>query len=190
MQGLALIDCDNFRDRAKKTRADLHLVAQILVDDVVRVSASVFPDVSELDIRLYGGWTERSGLPSRDAIWLSELLPDLRGRRHGLIIRPTLATAMIEFPELLLRGTVRGTATRQRQKMVDGMMGCDAMYMAANEPAFVSIVTDDEDLLPAAITTHAKNTELLGWIRTREVGSAINDSILKSQGIRIHPLRV
>ena len=55
MQGLALIDCDNFCDRAKKTRADLHLAAQIVVDDVVRVFVSGFPDVSKLDIRLYSG---------------------------------------------------------------------------------------------------------------------------------------
>ena len=185
MQGLALIDCDNFRDRGRKTRTDLHLAAQLLVDDVTREFLSIFSDVRELDVRLYGGWTDPSGRPSRDAAWLTELLPDLRGRRHGLIVRPALAATMIEFPWLLLRGTVRGDGRKQRQKMVDGMMGCDAVYVASNESIHVSIVSDDDDLLPAALTAHAANTGTLSLMRRREPGSAINDSLLSRQGIRI-----
>ena len=184
MQGLALIDCDNFRDRDRKTRTDLYLAAQLLVDGVTREFVSIFSDVRELDVRLYGGWTEPSGHPSRDAAWLTELLPDLRGRRHGLIVRPALAVTMIEFPQLFLRGTVRGEGRRRRQKMVDGMMGCDAVYMASNESIPVSIVSDDDDLLPAALTAHAMNTGTLSLMRRRKPGSAINDSLLSRQGVR------
>ena len=35
-------------------------------------------------------------------------LPALRGSADGVIVRPSLATAMIRFPEFLLRGTLRG----------------------------------------------------------------------------------
>lgn len=189
MQGLALIDCDNFRDRNKKARVDLHLAIQELVVGVTDTFVSAFPDARELDIRLYGGWTEPSGLPSRDAIWLSEFLPDLRGRRHGLIIRPALAVTMIEFPELLLRGTVRGPVRRKRQKMVDGMMGCDAIHMAESGNIFVGIVSDDEDILPATLTAHARNSTAMTWIHLRKVGEAINDADLLHQGLRIVPLR-
>ena len=189
MQGLALIDYDNFRRREKKSKSDLELDAEMLVGDVVRAFVTVFPDVRELDVRLYGGWTDPTGLPSRDASWLHELLPELRGRRHGLIVRPALATTMIQFPELLLRGTVRGHGRRQRQKMIDGMMGCDALHMAAQGMTYVGIVTDDDDLLPATLSAHGTSADVLVWMRARDVGSAINDRSLLNEGLRIHDLR-
>ena len=181
MQGLALIDFDNFRERGKKSKVDLEIDAQTVVDSVARTFAATFPDAHELDVRLYGGWTDQNGLPSRDAYWLHELLPDLRGRQHGLIVRPALATTMIRFPEFLLRGTVRGR--NQRQKMIDGMMGCDALYVAAQGQIRIGLVTDDDDLLPAALSAHDTNAGMLVWIRTRSIGSAVNDSFLESKGL-------
>jgi len=189
VQGLALIDFDNFRGRGKRSKAELEIHTQTLVDGVTRAFTAEFPDTRELDIRLYGGWTDRTGLPSRDASWLHELLPRLRGRRHGLIVRPTLATAMIRFPELLLRGTVRGRGRKQRQKMIDGMIGCDALHIAVHGRTYLGVVTDDDDLLPATLSAHDANVGMLAWMRDRVVGSAINDPILLRKGLRIHQLR-
>ena len=189
MQGLALIDLDNFRDRNKKSKADLEFDTETLVDDVARAFATVFPAARELDIRLYGGWRDETGFPSHEASWLYELLPYLRGRRHGLIVRPALATTMIQFPELLLRGTVRGQGRNQRQKMIDGMMGCDALYIATRGRTYIGIVTNDDDLLPATLSAHNANTDLLAWMRTRAVGSAINDAGLLNEGLKIHQFR-
>ena len=188
MQGLALVDHDNFRRRDRKSQTALELDTRILVEDVTQAFATTFPETRELDIRLYGGWTDPTGQPSRDASWLHGLLPDLRGRRHGLVIRPALATTMIQFPKLLLRGTVRGHGRRQRQKMVDGMMGCDAIQMAGHSRTCVGIVTDDDDLLPATLSAHHTGSGMVAWIRARTVGSGINDSILLNQGLRIHQL--
>ena len=189
VQGLALIDFDNFRNRYSKSKSDLEFDAQMLVDDVARTFTTVFPTARELDVRLYGGWTDSTGFPSRDASWLHQLLSDLRGRRHGLIVRPALATTMIQFPELLLRGTVRGQGQNQRQKMIDGMIGCDALYMAAHGLTYVCIVTDDDDLLPATLSAHDKNADMLAWMRLRGVGSAVNDQGLLNEGLRIHLLK-
>ena len=189
MQGLALIDFDNFRGRDKKSKADLEIDVRILVDNVTRAFTIVFPDARELDVRLYGGWTDSVGLPSRDASWLHELLPDLRGRRHGLIVRPALATTMIQFPDLLLRGTVRHSRRNRRQKMIDGMIGCDALHMAAHGRTRIGIITDDDDLLPATLSAHDTNASALAWMRSRSVGSAINDSILLSRGVSLYQLR-
>ena len=175
--------------RDKKSKADLELDTETLVDDVARAFSFVFPKMRELDVRLYGGWTDEAGLPSRDASWLHELLPNLRGRRHGLIVRPALATTMIRFPDLLLRGTVRGQGRSRRQKMIDGMLGCDAMHMASDGLAYVGIVTDDDDLLPAALFAHGINAGVLVWIGARQLGSAINDRALERQRLRLHDFR-
>ena len=189
-QFLALVDYDNFRqpDRKHRYQADLEMHAQILVNSVTRAFVTLFPDAPELDLRLYGGWTGPRGLPSQHATWLHGMLPDLRGRKCGIIVRPALATAMIEFPRFLLRGTVRGEGKNRRQKMVDGMIGCDAIYLANHKGTYIGVVTDDDDLLPATISAFSINSRSVAWIRSRAVGSGINDSALLSEGLRIHQL--
>ena len=187
--GLALIDYYNFRTPEAKSRADLELETETVLDEVVGAFGHVFPGTAELDVRLYGGWTDESGSPTADAAWLLQLLPALRGRRHGVIVRPSLATAMIRFPEFLLRGTLRGQGRNRRQKMVDAMMGVDAMYMASEGMTCLGIVTNDDDLLPAAVTAHDINGEVLAWIRARPAGSALNDRVLLEKGLRIHDMR-
>ena len=107
-------------------------------------------------------------------------------RRAPLIVRPALATTMIRFPEFLLRGTVRGR--NPRQKMIDGMMGCDALHVAAQGQVRIGLVTDDDDLLPAALSAHDTNAGVLVWMRTRSIGSAVNDSFLESKGLPLHQL--
>lgn len=189
MQGLALIDFDNFREIDAKSRADIEFAAEELIDLTSRAFAKVFPASRELDIRLYGGWTDPRGLPSRDAEWLTEILPGLRGRRHGLIVRPSLATTMLQFPQFLLLGTVRGRGRRLRQKMIDGMIGCDAMYMSDHGQTCVGVVSDDDDLLPSVISAHAMNPGVLVWMRVRRAGAAINDSYLANHGPPLVDLR-
>lgn len=186
--GLALIDYYNFRTPEARSRAELELETETVLDQVVRAFAHVFPGTVELDLRLYGGWTDEAGSPTGDAAWLLQLLPVLRGRRDGVIVRPSLATAMIRFPELLLRGTLRGLGRNRRQKMVDAMMGLDATYMADEGLTHLGIVTNDDDLLPAALTAHDINAEVVAWIRSRPVGSALNDRALLEMGLRIHDM--
>lgn len=188
--GLALIDYDNFRRRDRKSKADMELDTRMLLAAVISTFVSAFPYTRELDVRLYGGWMDTGGWPSRDASRLNALLPGLRGRRSGVIVRPSLATTMIGFPGLLLRGTVRGIGRRQRQKMVDGMMSCDALHMARQGQTYIGIVTDDDDLVPATVSAHDMVCGRLVWMRGRSVGSAVNDAVLLNRGLPIRQLRI
>lgn len=193
MYGLALVDWYNFRRRDQSTKTDFELITQTIMDRVSHAFATLFPDTRELDVRLYGGWTDELGWPSRHASWLHELLPYLRGRRNGLIVRPMLATSMIQFPSFLPRGTVRRRSRNRKQdfeqKMVDGMLGCDALYVAMRSQTLIGIVTDDDDLLPNAMSSHRYSPTAVVWMRDRPVGSAINDGALINAGMRIHELR-
>lgn len=190
MHGLALVDYDNFRGRDRKSKADIELDTETIVNAVTRTFVAAFPETSELDIRLYGGWIDEIGLPSGDAVWLHEVLPTLRGRRYGRIVRPALATAMIRFPEMLLRGTVRGQGRNRRQKMIDAMIGCDAIHMAGEEITHVGICTDDDDVLPATLFAHESNPSVIAWIRSREVGSALNDLALLKRGLSLYEFEI
>ena len=73
--------------------------------------------------------------------------------------------------------------------MVDGMMGCDALHVATLERTYIGVVTDDDDLLPATLSAHARKAGMLAWVHVRDIGSAINDPSLLTHGLRIHPLR-
>ncbi len=188
MQGLALVDYDNMRGYRRKSKADFEQHAAELIDMLAHAFRTGFPDLRELDVRFYGGWTDERGLPSRDALWLHQTLPALRGRRHGLIVRPSLATAMLQFPDLVLRGTVRLESGRTRQKMVDGMLGCDAMFGATEGLARVGVISDDDDLVPATLSAHAANTTLTVWLRPRPAGEGLNDQRLSERGVRIQRL--
>ena len=53
--GLALIDYYNFRTPEAKSRADLELETETVLDEVVGAFGHVFPGTAELDVRLYDG---------------------------------------------------------------------------------------------------------------------------------------
>lgn len=186
MQGLALVDYDNVCGHLNKTRADVELRTEDLVDTIAHQFSHEFPELRELDIRLYGGWIEERGLPSPAADWLFHILPVLRGRRRGIIVRPTLAVAMCQFPDLVLRGTVRLQSKRKRQKMVDGMLGSDAVFSVADGATRVGVVTGDDDLIPALLSANAAGAGQIIWMRTRAVGEGLNDKDLIQRGLRVH----
>lgn len=185
MQGLALVDYDNVCWYSKETSAEVELRTEDLVDTITHRFNSTFPELRELDIRFYGGWTDERGIPSPAASRLVQVLPALRGRRHGLIVRPSLAMAMRQCPDLLLRGTIRLRSKRKRQKMVDGMIGCDTVFVAADGVTRVGVVTNDDDLVPAVFSAHASNPGRTLWMRPRPAGEGLNDEALAQRGLCI-----
>ena len=187
MQGLALVDYDNLCPDAK-SEPEVEIHTADLLDLLARASQAVFPGLRELDVRLYGGWVDEHGVHSASARWLLPLLPALRGRRQGLIVRPTLAMTMLQFPGVELRGTVRGQGRRRRQKMVDGMLGCDAVSAITLGQSPVGIVSDDDDLLPAALSAHAADRAGAVLMRRRAPGQGLNDRSVTEFGVRIQCL--
>ena len=95
---------------------------------------------------------------------------------------------MLQFPDVALRGTLRLQGKRRRQKMVDGMLGCDAVFAVGLAESKVGIVSDDDDLLPAALSAHATNPAGAAWIRRRAAGAGVNDRALTARGVQIHCL--
>ena len=193
-QGLALVDYDNLcRYDKNPTTADVELRTLELIDLLASAFRAAFSRLTELDIRFYHGWIDERGFHSPAAVRLLGVLPGLRGRRSGLIVRPSLATTMVGFPRIVLKGTVRLRIPRRRhprweQKMVDGMLGFDALSAAEEGATRVGIVTDDDDLVPAVLSAHAARAESIVWMRRRPSGSGLNDRNMTERGVRIHPL--
>ena len=98
---------------------------------------------------------------------------------------------MTRFPLVKLRGTIRLQSRRRRQKMVDGMLGFDALHFASNAApplGGLGIVSDDDDMIPALLTVHDASATSTIWLRKRAVGSGLNDSALERHGVSIHSL--
>ena len=196
MHGIALVDYDNVRDRdrperSQPVRADHELWATDLVSDIALALRRALPDLVELDLRFYGGWIAENGRWSPSAEWLLPLVASLRGRRHGILVRPVLAATMARFPLVNLRGTIRLQSRKRRQKMVDGMLGFDALHFARNAApplGMLGIVSDDDDMIPALLTVHDANSAPTVWLRKRAVGSGLNDSALQRHGVSIQSL--
>lgn len=203
--GLALVDYDNLRKswsdvhaagkRPDRTRANEEEFAHAMLDKVAESFDSVFPGTTELDVRLYSGWVDKHGDDSQDAIRFSPILPSLAGHRQGIAVRTRLARQMMKFPELTLRGTVRARERRRRgqpkfeQKMVDGMIGCDAMFAAADGSMRVALVTGDDDFVPAALSAHAANPRSFAWLRPESKHPRLNDDALSKRGVCLRHIR-
>ena len=69
--------------------------------------------------------------------------------------------------------------------MVDGMLGFDAVFVAASRQVRVGIVTDDDDLVPAALSAQAANPRRVVWMRSRPLGVGLNDQKLLDLGLQI-----
>ena len=195
MHAIALVDYDNVRDRDPNrperrlsTSADHEFRATDLVAKVTRAFQGALPDLDELDLLLYGGWTAENGLLSPTAQLLLPIVASLRGRNYGTIVRPVLSDTMAQFPLVSLRGTIRLESRRRRQKMVDGILGFDALHFAKNDSIWLGIVSDDDDMIPALLTAHDANRSRTIWFRKRAVGSGLNDAELERHGVLIHSL--
>lgn len=186
MAGLALVDYDNLSPPPRPGRDTPRPGVRRVVDAVVVSFRRAFREVRELDIRLYGGWIDEAGSRSRTAVGLDAELPRLRRIVRGVDVRPVIATTIFRDPELVLRGTVRLRARRARQKMVDGMLGCDALFAASLGIERVGVFTDDEDLVPALLAARiGSSAPGPAWMRRRATGTAPNDGLLAERGVRI-----
>ena len=183
--GLALVDFHNFMQREDSASAVVSAA-----EDAVESVAAAFADsgnVAEVDIRLYGGWLDEAGHTSPNAATLLSALPQLRGRRKGMVVRPELATAMMVDPALRLHGTVRLRTRRRREKMVDQMIGCDAMFLAGSigDRTEVVVFSSDDDLIPPMLMAHKTNPGRTRWVRRRSTLPRPNDQQLKRLGLHI-----
>lgn len=186
MPGLALVDHDNLRPPGTHTGGDPLAETVFLVESVVSGFRAVFAEVREVEVRFYGGWTDEEGRDSPAAKDLAAILPFLGGRVRGVTVRTAMAQALLTFPDLLLRGTVRLRTRPPRQKMVDGMIGCDALS-AVRSTRRVGVVSDDEDLVPALLAARAFPEGSACWLRTRHFGAGLNDVSLRERGV---PIRI
>lgn len=176
-----LVDYDNVRPLQERTLGDVTLNLEILVDGLVGICRSFVYPIDELLLRLYGGWIDEDGRLTRNAEWILSTLGRHRGRRDGIRVSPRIITSLAHLPGEILVGTVRSRTSPPRQKMVDGIITVDAMYFAEQADWILLVVSDDDDLVPAALVasiTTSRSNSFVYWARKRLVGGGLNDPLL------------
>jgi hypothetical protein len=178
---IALIDFDNVKPHRRSGAADAAANMEAVVSAVAQFTKPRFPDVSELHVRLYGGWVDEDGDDTPDARYIAACLPRFRTTRSRLRIRPHLCVAAAVAPDLRLLGTHLASEKSPHQKMVDVLLATDAVYLSrTHRDAPLVVASDDQDFVPALINVVAgrrPNARLL-WLRNTKDGEGRNDAAL------------
>lgn len=184
MSAVALVDYDNVRAvKPERTQVEVESNLAQVVAQVHRVGREELGTAGEIEIRLYGGWVNEKGHYTRNAQWMFSAMRYHRGRREGILIKPQLITSLSIRPGDHLVGTFRAFASPPGQKMVDGMIMVDALHYSDSRCDSLMIFSDDDDLVPAAVTAAMNRSRGVRWIRVREDGRGLNDSLCKQSRI-------
>lgn len=189
-----LVDFHNVLRDGRSPRGSIGVqlvLASIYTGAVARIRAA-HPRCTEVQVYLYGGWNAAN---SRATALAQDLLAET-GRPtivSRVRIKPNLARGLLRCPATDLVGTYRivpsGDSGRRsavgQQKMVDCMLALDAAYLASTFPAEpVVIWSDDDDLVPAALTVAAIQGSCELW-RRRPHGAGMNDRIASKHNVHI-----
>lgn len=185
---VALLDYDNLVRSPERSPADVEYNLIALSEILVGEAKAVSPTVSELQLRVYGGWIdEQSGYSTRGQSMLAAL-PVVRTRKKGVRILPILVTTLVGDNPRVLKGSIRNT-TPPRQKMVDVMLGVDAVAFAIEGERSILFATDDDDLVPAVLACRLRTRRPISVVRLRDAGTACNDDLYASSSIGITTIR-
>jgi hypothetical protein len=173
LSSVALVDLLNVNPAAK-TDHDYEDLMDLVGDLIRRTLAPDTPtgQVHEVDCRLYAGFTDRHGGATEQYTRTLRQLRRLTGLQDRVRIVPRIARALACFPYTNLRGTYKNGA----QKMVDQMLGHDALFYARlGTYDSMLIIANDDDYVPALLTVATQTRKAVKWLRKRSV--AENDRL-------------
>ena len=180
-----LVDCHNLWDPWPSTLLDLEAAVASVYYFVTSLSAPLLAPFSDVRVRFYDGWRDVGGNPTRRARLLLELLPQLRGLRHGVRLHPSIAEAPLDATWSPLRGTFRTVPFPPHQKMVDVLIAIDLVRLSATSSGPILLLSDDDDYVPALLVASSRTSACITAVRSRPLGRAANDHFLSAAGVSV-----
>lgn len=181
---VAIVDYDNACTTREQTIGDTESNLTLLFNTAVRIVEQLYPDIPEVSLRLYGGWTLPSGRLTQRGEWLLVTASRIPRRIRGKRVIPYLVNSLARIPSVRLLGTYRTVPRPPRQKMVDTTIVLDLQFFAERLVGPLLMLSDDDDVLPGTLTARTY-TEHITLARSRPVGEGINDSAAIAFGLRI-----
>lgn len=179
---IALVDYDNVKTLPDRSKSNVVENLSEMIPKLVAEARAYNSEVSELIVRFYGGWLDECGRYSRNAEWMLTSLAWYRGRYSGVIVKPSLAISIAVFSKSPIVGTLRGWPKDPKQKMVDSMIAMDTIEFSKQSLSPVLLTSDDDDLVPAALSA-ADKAKCLVLLRMRREGWGLNDHLLRQRGV-------
>lgn len=173
---VALVDYDNVKREFEDKISDVSINLSIMIPNLTHKIGSMVPEVEEIRFRLYGGWSYRDGQSTIQCAWLLSEISKF-SRRYGKIrANCSLARELIARSDLELVGTYRDKG----QKMVDGMLTSDLIYLSNKRDSSVVVVSDDDDFVPGVITSscaRSKKDPIIVLRPARKSNTPLNDHL-------------
>lgn len=189
MRVVACVDYDNVRLIRERTLSDVENNLDEILDQLVKCLLAAPLHVSEVDVRLYGGWVTEDGIFSRNAEWAFGAVTRATGRRRGIRIITKVIISPACRPSEMLIGTVRLRQRNISQKMVDTLLTVDALHLATETYEGIFLLSDDDDIVPCAVALGVSRSKLCTLVRLRPPGVGLNDDMLCRSGVRLDVLR-
>lgn len=178
------MDYDNATNGLREQRlsdaaANLQWVFDVVTKYVALRVSSRYGRISELQVRLYGGWLDERGQATGRADWIYRVVGDMRGRRNGVRVLPQVATTIASCPDDALIGLCRKRAGSREQKMVDTMMTVDLLHFAQERDAILLVMSDDDDMVPGVLAAASYWAKPVWLLRRRKDGAGLNDRVCR-----------
>jgi hypothetical protein len=181
MQVFALIDYDNVKPiKREKTSLDVEENITRIASQVSQEVRNTHPNTGDLYLRLYGGWTDRKSNFTMPCNWIFSTLPRLRTRLNGMRIHPDAVVTNFECRMQRYSGLYRDGG----QKMVDTLIVADLLTLTSQYTCPVMLASDDEDMVPGLVACGRERSRLT-LMRTKPLGEAMNDNIIRDLSIRV-----
>ncbi len=183
----ALIDYDNaIVAKNERNIQDVRANLAILLNEVGLFVSSQVPSTRELIVRIYGGWITKNHEYTPRATWLISEIPNFRRRFGPFRVKPTLTDTILALPEINLCGTYRRNSNKEQQKMVDGMITVDMLFITEQYQAKIVLVSDDDDFVPALLYCARSKTKHGIFLKRKAVAETrLNDGSLLALNIKI-----
>lgn len=174
MQVFALVDYDNVKPIHKeKAQPDVEENLDRIARHVTSVARLNYPGTRDLELRLYGGWTDKRQDPTSVCIWLERALNSVRSRINGVRVIPAIAVSNYESADLRFAGLYRDGG----QKMVDTLIVSDLIILTHKFNCPVLLLSEDDDMIPGLVAARAARRNVT-LIRNRAFGDGMNDHIV------------
>lgn len=181
--GVALIDWDNVSPPPSPNIGDSQGAIEEVADVVVPALVHKFPNLEQIEMRLYGAWQWPNGRPTSPALNLAQALIDAPRRwKHVAVTfsqvhHPAIEAEYLPPPQISPYLSKRDCRCQSKnpvneQKLVDTVLTVDTAFFAMFPDVATLVVSGDIDLVPGlllaanlrAVVAHASEYDVV-WLR-------------------------
>jgi hypothetical protein len=181
MQVFALIDYDNVKPyQQERAATDVEANLLRIAEHVTAVARDNYPGTTHLELRLYGGWTDRMDGSTASSVWMDRVIHKVRKRFNRIRVVPEIAVSNYDCSLPRLVGLYRDGG----QKMVDTLIVADLITLTHEFECPVLLLSEDDDMIPGLVAARSAKRNLT-LVRNRSLGEGMNDHVVGSLNLQI-----